>query len=109
MSVASQQLGGGSFTTGSYHTVYTVPAGKRTILKSMWLRNTFSGANIAKLNLHTGAFGDVYMYTNLVTSGSSGDTALIPLWVVLLPGDIIKIQPTQSSVEAILSGTELTL
>lgn len=109
MTVYSTQLGAGAFAAGSYSTVYTVPTGKRTILKSMWLRNTFNGANIAKVNLSTVAHGNVYFYTNLATSGAAGDTALIPLWVVLNVGDIIKIEPTQSNVEAIFSGAELIL
>lgn len=109
MTVYSTQLGAGSFAAGSYSTIYTVPTGKRTILKSLWVRNTYAGANICKINCDTVAHGNVYFYFPLTTSGTSGDTVLVPLWVVLSAGDILKVEPTQSSVELIASGSELIL
>lgn len=109
MAVRSKQLGGGAFASGSYHHVYTVPTGYRTILKGIWVRNTFAGANIGKVNLDTVAFGNVYFYFPLVTSGSSGDSQFLNLWVVLEAGDVINIEPTQNNVEAIFAGSELLL
>jgi hypothetical protein len=109
VSVHSTQLAVGSYTTGSYHTVYTVPSLKRTILKGVWLRNTACSANIVKINVHTVGGTDVYFYVNLVLSGSAGDSTFLNLWVVLNPGDVLKVQPTVSSVEAVFSGAELDL
>lgn len=107
MTVYSKQLGAGSFAAGSYSTIYTVPAGRTAILKSLWVRNTFAGANICKINVDTVAHGNVYFYFPLATSGTTGDTVLVLPYVVLAAGDVLKVEPTQSNVELIASGSEL--
>lgn len=109
MTVHSTQLGGGSYASGSYHSVYTVPAGKRTIVKGLWIRNTNAAAQVVAINCDTVSFGNVYFYYHLAAAGSSGDSQYFDIWIVLNAGDVLKVGPGASNADVIAAGAELTL
>lgn len=109
MAVRSKQLAIGSYSSGSYATLYTVPTGYRTIIKSLWLRNTGAGSNTVHLNPHSAGGASPYFNVVLATAPGAGDSQFVSLWVVLEEGDTFKMEPVTYSVDAILSGAELLL
>lgn len=109
MTVHSTQLGAAAAVGVAGVTVYTVPAGKRTILKGIWLRNTGGAANVAKLELTLVGGTSVFFYVNLDVSANAGNTVFLNLWVVMNAGDALKMTAAVNSVNIIASGAELTL
>lgn len=80
-------LGAVSATTPT--TVYTVPAGKRTIVKSVTVQNT-TGAS-KDVQLRVSGTGTIYHW-NLTAYGTAGDRAVQNFWIVLNPGDVLQFQ-----------------
>lgn len=107
MAVRSAQLAVGALSSTSATTVYSVPAGRRTIVKDV---RVFNGAGVAD--------DDVRM---LVRSGGSdrscwrfrrampsAESDYIPqCWIVLDTGDELKLQCAQSTLRYVISGAEL--
>jgi hypothetical protein len=96
-------LARGVATSASYVTVYTVPAGRRVILKNLNLRN---GSGVASnVQVNTTGVADLLNYP-LTAGGTIGGNASIPLWIVLNAGDTIRIAVTSgTSVSFVFSGT----
>jgi hypothetical protein len=109
VTVYSTQLGSNATINTSGSTIYTVPAGKRTIVKSLAVANFFAGANNAVIAYFHGATLLGYHNVHLATAGSSGDTEVSQPYVVLNAGDSIKVTPSNNGVAVLASGSELTL
>lgn len=103
----SQQAFLGSITGTAVTTVYTVPAGKRFIIKFVSVQNTSGSAVDFQLRLST--LGTVWHW-NLAAYGSGGDRATQNLWVVLNPGDTIAFKNSVSvQVDVTVSGSLHTI
>lgn len=109
MTVHSTQLGHGTAITTAGSVIYTVPAGKRAIVKSVALLNLYAGTNRVLVNFTLAAGGSVYLATTLGAFASATESIQLNTWVVLNPGDKIEIDPGSGNVTAIASGAELTL
>lgn len=109
MTVHSTQLGANSAVTTAGATLYTCPAGKRTIVKSVVLENTASASQrvFIEVVLHSG--GAIQPSVTLGANPSATEAIVWSCWIVLNAGDSIKIQPSANGVQAIVSGTELIL
>lgn len=109
MTVHSTQLGRVSASDTSGHLLYTVPSGKRTILKSVTFQNGYtSGTNRIYLALDLGGV-EIYLTAVVPTEGSAGDTAYLLPWVVLNAGDTVTVKGAQEPYTCVVSGAELTL
>jgi hypothetical protein len=109
VTVHSTQLGAVQNAAIGLHTIYTVPSGKRTIVKSVWLRNTAAAAQTAtiRFNLATGAI--VQLFVPLAASPGAGSSVLLTPWVVLNVGDVFQLGASATGIDGIASGAELSL
>lgn len=109
MAVHSTQLGAnGAIGTGGY-TIYTCPAGKRTIVKTIVLQNTAAASNRVGINLSLVGGGSVLWHVTLGASASATESEVYDLWLVMNAGDSLRLTPAANSIEAVASGSELTV
>lgn len=109
MTVHSTLLGKGAALTVAVHTLYTVPSGKRTILKSITLWNNFAATNRVVVELTLGGVTVVVLDPVLAATGSAGDSFIAAPWIVLNAGDLIQVAPQSHPADCTLSGAELSL
>jgi len=103
----SAQLFLGSITSTTPTTVYTVPAGKRAVIKFVTLQNTTGSAKNVQMRLST--LGTVWNW-NLGAYGSGADAQQSSFWIVLNAGDYIQMNPTASGqIDMSISGSLLTV
>lgn len=89
MTVRSQQLveHQANGTAGTFDTVYTVPAGTRTIVKSIVV--ALNGAQDYSVSFKLGGAGNE-LYCVFATSPAGRSFSVTNLFVVLLSGDTIR-------------------
>lgn len=109
MTVHSAQLGADpSLGTGTV-TLYTVPAGVRTIVKNAIAKNLNGAASYVVFTFGDSAGDHGYYVLYMAASGSDGDSVTWNPWVVLNAGDWIKAVAHAASASVIISGTELDI
>lgn len=109
MAVHSAQLGRGQSLGVGPTTLYTVPAGKRAIVKSYWARN-HGTAQTSDFQLVISGGPTLDFFVPLAATPAAGSTVFASIWVVLNPGDQIRwISGASQLTDVIVSGTELTL
>lgn len=108
MTVHSTLLGHGASLAIGLHTLYTVPAGKRTIVKSITLYNHGAATNRVVLEATLGGTDTVIADPILAAAGAAGDWLQIACWIVLNAGDALKLSGQSAVVDATASGAELT-
>jgi phosphoribosylformylglycinamidine (FGAM) synthase-like amidotransferase family enzyme len=89
--------------------VYTVPAGKRTIVKNVILQNNAAAANRAILGIYNGATVLAAWGLTPGPSASLTETLTYDSWFVMNAGETLKVSAAASSLEVIVSGAELIL
>ena len=109
MTIASQQLHAAAVPVTTPVTIYTVPSGKRTILKSIAVYNGWTSAQVVELYFYDGGTLLMAWPLYLGAIGTNADRILEAPWMVLLDGQIIKIVSDHSGAYAMLSGAELTV
>ena len=111
MAVRSKRLGVANTVSPAATTVYTCPAGYRTIVKSLTSRNKTASGQRAYWTI-TDAGGTTLFDLNVwcATSGGTGDTVLTDCWFVLNAGEHLVVQWSGATggVNS-ASGTELLL
>jgi hypothetical protein len=108
MTVHSTQLGANGAIAAGGATLYTVPAGKRTIVKSIVLQNNAAGANRIILRIDLVGGGNFSWGVTVGAASGASESMLIECWLVMNAGDVFKVNPTSSFVEALVSGAQLT-
>jgi hypothetical protein len=109
VTVVSQSLATGQRTSTAATSIYTVPSGKRTILKSIVVNNGNAGANRIVVEILNGGTVVAAMSLFAAAGGSNNDTPILQPWVVLETGWTISILSTQQPYYYALSGAELIL
>jgi hypothetical protein len=109
MTPRSTQLCAAHITSGSLGLVYTVPAGKRTIVKSLTCYNDHAGTNYLQVVGYTGATELFQVRVYMAAAGSTGDTQELMLWLVLNAGQTVEMAAEASGVQVLMSGAELDL
>ena len=107
--VASLQLATHDALGGTVQTLYTVPTGKRTIVKSIVTTNLDSSARIVIFYVTVGSTEEASFNVHEAASGAAGDTVILAPWIVLEAGQSLKAQTTGGTSRVIVSGAELTL
>jgi len=101
------QLAAGSINTTTATTVYTVPTGKRAIIKFVTAMNTTNATRDLQMRLNS--IGTIW-HMQLAAYGSAGDEARVNFWVVLNAGDQLKLSTvTAGQVDYTISGSEHTI
>lgn len=109
MAVRSKSLHMGSSNAGTTATLYTVPTGYRTILKSITVYNTFAGVNLVQLNIvRASATLSIYVVICAAAGGAGAQQQLLP-WIVLNEGDSFTLTIGHNAAYWTISGTELLL
>lgn len=89
------QIFNGFFSDSSTHNVYTVPTGKRLILKHVTvLEGSGSSCDAQIRETSQGTF----FHWNLLAYGSAGDEASSSFWIVFGPGSIIQVKRSNTGV-----------
>jgi hypothetical protein len=109
MSVHSARLGYDSALGTTGVTLYTVPSGKRTIVKCITAFNATGSANRVLVIGEVSGNNAFVEGLHLAAIGSDGESKTILPWHVLNAGDTIAAVADHSSVSVAVSGTELDL
>lgn len=109
MTVHSTLLAAGLEAGTGPNVRYTVPAGKRTILKGVSGYNSFAGFNRLYVVLMSGATPVSYLMLPLDANGTLGEAKNETPWQVLNAGEHLATDALHGSVYFWLSGAELTL
>lgn len=107
--VRSIQLYGGQGTVGSSALVYTVPTGKRTILKSVVATNRNASACLVEVNAFDGSTQIMALDAYLAAAGTEADMLVLEPWAVLEEGQTVQLYVQRSTTYVVISGAELTL
>lgn len=109
MTVVSQSLAIGQRTSTAATSIYTVPTGKRTILKSIVVNNGNVAANRVVVEILISGTVVAAMSLFAAAGGATNDTPILQPWLVLQAGWTISILSTQQPYYYALSGSELIL
>lgn len=109
MAVHSTQLAANGNLVHSQVTLYTVPTGKRTIVKSAIVRNQAAAAQVVTLYVFSGGSEVASLNYHLAAAGSAGDTISDLTWFVINAGQQLRAIAGSSFAEIIVSGAELDL
>lgn len=110
MSVHSAQLYAGALTAGATNTVYTCPAGKRTIVKGITAFNGNAAASLQQLLVYSSGGTRLATYQiHLGANGAAGDSASLTPWLVINAGQTLRAYAQQTANDMSISGAELTL
>jgi hypothetical protein len=109
VTVHSTQLGAKAGMATTLVTVYTVPSGKRTIVKGIWVRNAGAAATVCDVNLALSGGPSPSFFIALAATPAAGSTVFLPVWIVLNAGDVIKAAMNAGTGDLIVAGAELTL
>jgi hypothetical protein len=104
----SKQLAHHVVSSTAVTTLYTAPGGYRAILKSYAAINLTGGALTFALWVTSGDDGQDY-FIDRQPSLAAAAMVYQERWVVLEPGDVLKVQGTATPFPVIVSGAELLL
>lgn len=97
----------GTVTGTSVVNLYTVPTGKRAIVKAVTVQNQSAGAGT--LQLRTSTLATIWRWA-LQGYGTAGDHASDSFWIVLNAGETLQMQKNfTATLAVIVSGTEHTV
>jgi hypothetical protein len=109
MTVHSNRLGIAQGISTGVVSVYTVPANKRTIVKNVIIQNNAGAANRVILGIYNGSTVLAAWGLTPGASASATETLTYDSWFVMNAGETLKVNAAASSVEVIVSGSELDL
>jgi hypothetical protein len=90
-------------------TLYTVPTGKRTIVKSVVACNTNAAANIVAIEGYSAGTLIWFYRVYLAIEATSGDSSLTLPWIVMDAGQQLRAVATKASAYLAISGSELNI
>jgi hypothetical protein len=88
-------------------TIYTVPAGRTAIVKSIQASNTHSGNNLVRVSLTDTSASATYQFAhNIMATATTNNALLSP--IIMEAGDLLKIQVgTVDTIEGVVSYVEI--
>jgi hypothetical protein len=89
--------------------IYTVPANKRTIVKSVIATNTNAAANTVAIEVYSGATLLGFFRLYQAAANATGDTVNMELWLVLVTGQTLKGLCSHANSTLLISGSELDI
>ena len=98
---------GFDLTTTDLTTIYTVPALRTAIVKSIQISNTHSGNNLVRVSLTDTSASVTYKFAhNTMATGTTNNAVLSP--IIMEAGDLLKIQVgTADTIEGVVSYLEI--
>jgi|TARA_R110000764_G_scaffold120020_1_gene207863 hypothetical protein len=93
--------------TTNLTTIYTVPAGRTAIVKSIQASNTHSGNNLVRVSLTDTSASATYQFAhNIMATATTNNALLSPM--IMEAGDLLKIQVgTVDTIEGVVSYLEI--
>jgi len=101
--IATKTLAAATATT-ALTGIYTCPTGETAILKSLCLAKLASGGVSLDLTILRSATSRV-VYRHAF--GIAGEVVYVELWIVLMPGDVLRAQTDTGTATIWASGSEL--
>jgi hypothetical protein len=98
---------GFAISTTNLTTIYTVPAGRTAIVKSIQASNTHSGNNLVRVSLTDTSASATYQFAhNIMATATTNNALLSPM--IMEAGDLLKIQVgTVDTIEGVVSYLEI--
>jgi hypothetical protein len=98
---------GFAISTTDLTTIYTVPAGRTAIVKSIQASNTHSGNNLVRVSLTDTSASATYQFAhNIMATATTNNALLSPM--IMEAGDLLKIQVgTVDTIEGVVSYLEI--
>lgn len=109
MAVRSIRLGAGNVDGSAVATVYTCPAGTRTIIKTISAWNNAASFNRLYIEITSGASVLAYIQTALGTAGTLDEVKHTNVFQVMNAGEVLKADALHSNIYYVVSGAELVL
>lgn len=101
------QFGSGLISGTSVINIYTVPTGKKAIVKNLVLTNV--SASSCDVNVRVGAFG-TWFTQHLAAYGFAGASVSLSLWAVFNAGDVLQLQRGNAGqITFIMGGSLMTV
>jgi hypothetical protein len=110
VTVRSSLLGTANVSDSSAHVLYTVPAGYRTIVKSIIVKGGATAASRAAFRLLRSGTALANFSAFMSAINTSGDTVFLLPWLVMNAGDSLDVTFSAAAGGWVaVSGTELLL
>lgn len=110
MSVASKSLGSAANLGTSETTIYTVPTGKRSIVKNVTVVNNAGSANWLIISVYTSGGTLLFFWHEFLTAqNTNGDSVVRDTWLVIHESWELRVQSHVAGLYVAVSGAELTL
>lgn len=104
MAVRTKRLAQGTRAAGTDAVVYTCPAGETAILKDIRFWNNTTGSVRSLVYVDSGPA----LCLILDVTAPAGEARGLAVWVVLAPGDTLRVASLSGQTNFRLSGTELS-
>ena len=108
-SVHSNQLALAEALGTGQTTLYTVPTGYRTIVKSILVTNLDTTARVVIFAIKSGSTELATFNVNVAASPAAGHAVMTLPWVVLNEGQTLAAQTNGGTSRLVISGSELLL
>lgn len=109
MAVHSTRLIGQTGLTAGTTDLYTVPTGKRTIVKSILIVNADAAAKRIVLKARASGVDFCFWVFYCAAVATNGEQQFLEPWTVLNAGETIRLAAAGSACTVVVSGAELTL
>jgi hypothetical protein len=109
MTVRTNQLAAVELSNSTLTTIYTTPAGTRTIVKTIQVRNTTGSGVAVTFQVWESGSRKSYFVVWLGAFNASGDNAFLEPWLVLEPGQQLRVSAGSGGAVILASGAELVL
>lgn len=109
MAVRSKALYTGIITTTLAATLYTVPTGFRTIVRSIVITDGSGAAGNVLLELFTGSTRIAFISAHVAAFPADGSTVYLTPWIVMMQGITLKVTLDHQPASLVVSGAELAL
>lgn len=109
MAVHSTRLVGQTGLTSGTTNLYTVPAGKRTIVKSILVVNADAAAKRIVLKAMASGVDFCFWVFYCTAVATNGEQQFMEPWTVLNAGEVIRLVAAGTGCTVVISGAELTL
>lgn len=109
MPVVSQRLAADATSGTGSRDIYTVPANRRTIIKSIVGINTSGAANRLFVNVIDGGVTITTFTLAWNADGTLKDAQWLQCWIVMREGEVLQVAAENASIHVLVSGAELVL
>ena len=109
MTVASKQLGSLVTANAGTYTLYTVPTGRRTIVKEIVVQNLAAAAQRIIMEVTFSGGATFQWVINVGAVNTATESISYPTWIVINAADVLKVIVSSNTASVLVSGAELVI